>query len=167
MQTITDSADRTWDHERPWANTGTSWMADRDRYGRTTRTLYATHRGRWQVVAVLVTMPKAWVESHGDDRFMVSDWRDEVADSRPEPRYFRSRPAAVAYAESLVRPLTAAEVEVIDAYASATAGATDEQVVRWAQFHSEAMRELYGTDLGAIHAVLHGVCRRELNRRTN
>jgi hypothetical protein len=73
-----------------YAATGTYWFKGRDKYGRTNYSLKATHRGQHGTVAVVVVMPKAWVESHGDDRYMVSDWRVEQRDSRPEPVYFRS-----------------------------------------------------------------------------
>lgn len=87
----------------PAATPAASWFpAKRDSYGRSTRHLYATHRGSWGTVAVVVTMPKSWVESHGSDRYMVSDWRREVAHTRPEPVFFTTLAKAKAYAESLI-----------------------------------------------------------------
>lgn len=149
-----------------YAGTLTSWMKGRDSYGRTTQSLYATHRGQWGTVAVVVTMPKAWVESHGDDRYLVSDWRREMQASRPEPRYFRSLADAKAYAEGLVRPLTEAELEALAAYDKAVQAEPDANLItKWASMHHASMTNR-ASDLDQLHTVMHRICTTELNRRT-
>lgn len=155
-----------------YASTVTMWTASKDRYGRPTKSLYATHRGQWGTVAVVVTMPKVWVESHGDDRYMVSDWRAEqnFHNSRPEPRYFRSLARAKAHAESLVRPLTDAELEVLDAYAGVVANATADSLVDWAQHHDAGKQRAIidgNRDQADIHEVMRRIVKRELDRRTH
>lgn len=80
-----------------------SWFPSRkDSYGRPTAPFYATHRGRWGLIAVVVTMPKAYRELHPDEAFMIVDRRDD-ADPDAKPRFSASRAQAKAYAASLVR----------------------------------------------------------------
>lgn len=151
-----------------YRSTSTMWTEGRDSYGRRTRSLYATHRGQWGTVAVVVTMPKAWVESHGDDRYMVSDWRAEKAGQRPEPVYFSSLAAAKAHAEGLVRTFTEDELAVLDAYAKVVAAADANKLTEWAQHHREGIRTWIDAnrDTADVHEVLRRIVKAELDRRT-
>lgn len=152
-----------------YAGTTTMWTdASRDRYGRPTRELYATHRGQWGTVAVVVTMPKSYVDGGHGKRYMVSDWRMELRGTRPEPRDFDTLAGAKAYAESLVRPLNLAEILTLDAYAKAVAGADANKLETWAQHHRDGIRANWDTDRDAadIHEVMRRIVVAELNRRT-
>jgi hypothetical protein len=164
-----------------YATTERYWFKGRDSYGRTTHSLKATHRGQHGTVAVVVVMPKAWVESHGDDRYLVSDWRAEQVGQRPEPVYFRTLAKAKAHAESLVRPLAAGELDALDAYYRVVAAEADaNKLTEWAQHHrtgaSAALRRHADSDLAVVRdaardqADMHEVMRRivvqEINRRT-
>jgi hypothetical protein len=153
----------------PYASTLTSWSETRDSYGRRTRSLHATHRGQWGTVAVVVTLPKAWVESYGDDRYMVSDWRMEQSNSRPEPVHFRSLAEAKRYAESLIRRLTAEEIAVLDAYTTAVAETPDANMLEaMAQHHRDGIRAAWDTDRDKadLHEVMRRIVVGEMNRRT-
>lgn len=152
-----------------YASTATYWFTSgHDKYGRRTQQLKATHRGQYGTVAVVVTMPKAWVESHGDDRYMVSDWRVEQRDSRPEPVYFRSLAKAKLHAEALVRLLTADEIDGLDAYGRVLAAEADvNKLAEWATLHRASVRAYWDTDRDKadMHEVMRRMVAAEIDRR--
>lgn len=151
---------------RPYASTLTSWMRGRDSYGRSTQTFYAVHRGQWGIVAVVTTLPQAWVDSHGSDRYMVSDWRREAQAGRPQPEHFTTLARAKAFAESLLRPLTEAEIDGLDAYAAAIADERDaNKLLTYATHHNTARQVITGPGAD-LHALMHRIVTRELDRRS-
>jgi len=144
---------------------GHAWASPaRDGYGRPVRRLYASHRGAWTQVAAITTLPQTWVDSHGSDRWMVSDLRREVAHTRPAPMHCTSMAKARAYAESLVSPLTEDELEGLRAYEAAVQAETDNnKLVAWAAMHAEKADD---TDAGNLHGVMRRIVGAELNRRS-
>lgn len=167
-----------------YAATERYWFKDRDSYGRTTYSLKATHRGQHGTVAVVVVLPKSWVESHGNDRYMVSDWTAEKPArflAGNGPIHFTTLAKAKAHAEGLVRSLAAGELDALDAYYRVVHAEQDmNKLGEWAQHHrtegQAAIRRWTETDNEAVRtsardqADMHEVMRRivttEINRRT-
>lgn len=144
---------------------GATWYSpERDGYGRPVRRLYASHRGAWGQVAAVTTLPKTWVDSHGADRWVVSDLRPE-AGHRTEPVHFFSLAKAKAYAETLLAPLTEDELMGLRAYETVVRAEADtNKLVEWARMHAEKSDV---TDPANLHHVMRRICTTEINRRTD
>lgn len=167
-----------------YASTERYWFKDRDSYGRATYSLKATHRGLHGTVAVVVVLPKAWVESHGNDRYMVSDRTAEKPQrflAGTGPIHFTTLAKAKAHAEGLVRPLTAGELDALDAYSRVVRAEADaNKLTEWASHHraeshaatrrwtetdNEAVRKA-ARDQADMHEVMRQIVTTEINRRT-